>query len=73
MNETTYDKYQFYPANETNGRTNDGVVTVTMSDNHPNTEKTAFFSFADQVIREADAYVNFASFDDDSNGKLGEN
>jgi len=36
--ETTYNKYQFAPITETSGTTNDGVVTVTMSGNHPDSQ-----------------------------------
>ena len=34
--ETTYSKYQFTPASETSGCTNDGVITVDIPENHPN-------------------------------------
>ena len=39
--ETTYDKYQFTPATETYGWSNDGVITVNMPENHPNTQKNS--------------------------------
>ena len=68
--ETTYNKYQFTPITETSGTTNDGLVTVTMSGNHPNTQKNSWNSYAFTAITAADSSVNFASYDNDSNGKL---
>ena len=38
LDETTYGKFQFTPASETSGCNDEGVVTVTMSGNHPNTQ-----------------------------------
>ena len=70
FNETTYGKYQFSPANESNGCSNDGVVTVTMNENHPNTQKNSYSCYAEKAIRETDASVNYASFDTNLNGKL---
>ena len=71
MDETTYNKYQFSLSSETNESINDGIVTVTMSGNYPDTQKNSFPCYADLAIREADAYVQFASFDNDANGTLG--
>jgi len=68
--ETTYNKYQFTPITETSGTANDGLVTVTMSGNHPNTQKNSWNSYAFTAITAADSSVNFASYDNDSNGKL---
>jgi len=70
LNETTYGNYQFTPVAETSGCTDDGVVTVTMSGNHPNTQKTSWNSYAFTAITAADSSVNFASYDNDSDGKL---
>jgi len=39
--ETTYNKLQFTPITETSGTANDGLVTVTMSGNHPNTQENS--------------------------------
>lgn len=68
--ETTYSKYQFTPASETSGCTNDGVITVDIPENHPNTQNNSWNSYAFTVITAADSSVNFATFDSDSNGKL---
>lgn len=68
--ETTYSKYQFTPASETSGCTNDGVITVDIPENHPNTQKNPWACHASKAITEADSSVNFASYDNDDNGKL---
>ena len=70
LDETTYGKFQFTPVAETSGCTDDGVVTVTMSENHPDTQKNSWACYASKAITEADSSVNFAAFDNDSNGKL---
>ena len=49
LNETTYGKYQFSPVNESNGCTNDGFVTVTMNENHPNTQNEDGFFLIDKM------------------------
>ena len=44
--ETTYNNYQFSPAAESSGCTNDGVITVNMPENHPNTQKSSWSCYA---------------------------
>ena len=68
--ETTYNSYQFSPASESSGCSNDGVITVNMQENHPNTQKNSWACYAAKAIAETDSSVNFAAFDTDSNGKL---
>lgn len=70
LNETTYSKYQFAPAAETNGCINDGIVTVNITENHPNTQNSSWACYASTAIKSADSSVNFAAYDTDSNGKL---
>jgi len=70
LNETTYGKYQFTPASETSGCNNDGVVTVTMSENHPNTQRNSWDCYATSAISAADSSVNFEAFDTDGNDNL---
>ena len=70
LDETTYGKYQFTPVAETSGCTDDGVVTVTMSGNHPNTQKNSWACYASAAISATDSSVNFAAYDTDGNGKL---
>ncbi len=75
--ETTYNKYQFTPATETSGTTNDGLVTVTMGVNHPDTRNYGadnmskrYDCYAAAAITAADTYVNFAAYDTDSNDNI---
>ena len=68
--ETTYNKYQFTPITETSGTANDGLVTVTMSGNHPDTQDDSWACYASTAITATDSSVNFAAYDNDSNGKL---
>jgi len=68
--ETTYNNYQFSPASESSGCSNDGVITVNMPENHPNTQSKTWACYAAKAIAETDSSVNFAAFDTDSNGKL---
>ncbi len=68
--ETTYSKYQFTPASEPSGCSNDGVITVDIPENHPNTQKNSWSCHASKAITEVDSYVNFAAFDTDSNDNL---
>jgi len=68
--ETTYNNYQFTPASESSGCSNDGVITVNMSGNHPNTQKNSWNSYAFSAITATDSSINFASYDNDGNGKL---
>ncbi len=70
LNETTYGKYQFSVASESEGCSNDGIVTVTMNEAHPNTQKNSYACYAEKAIRETDASVNYASFDTNGNSKL---
>ena len=68
--ETTYNNYQFSPASESSGCSNDGVITVNMPENHPNTKSETWASYAFSAITATDSSINFASFDNDGNGKL---
>ncbi|SUZ73359.1 uncharacterized protein METZ01_LOCUS26213 [marine metagenome] len=68
--ETTYSKYQFTPVSESSGCSNDGVITVNMPENHPNTQKNSWACYAAKAITEADSSINFAAYDTDGNDKL---
>ena len=70
MAETTYNYYQFSPASESSGCSNDGVITVNMDEDHPNTQKNSWACYAAKAIAETDSSINFSTFDTDSNGKL---
>ena len=73
LDETTYGNYQFTPVTETSGCTNDGVVTVSMAENHPDTrnyDDKSFGCYAAAAITEADSDVNFAAYDTDGNDNI---
>ena len=70
MAETTYNNYQFSPASESSGCSNDGVITVNMNEDHPNTQTNSWACYASKAIAETDSSINFSTFDTDSNGKL---
>ena len=74
--EVSYGKFMVYPAEETHGTTNDGIITVGLSGNHPNfvvpgkpNGKDAAPWFVD-ALGKADPYIDFSSYDADSDGKL---
>jgi len=68
--ETTYGKYQFTPMPEISGCSNDGVLTVDIPENHPNTQRNSWNAHAFKAIIATDSYVNFADYDNDSNGSI---
>ncbi|MFH1227696.1 MAG: M6 family metalloprotease domain-containing protein, partial [Planctomycetota bacterium] len=71
FDEVSYNQLTFAPATESYGTANNGVVIVTLAYNHPNTDTgTASRQVANDAIIAADFYVNFASYDTDSNGKI---
>jgi len=70
FHETTYGKYQFKPATESDGCSNDGIITVTMNENHPNTQKNSYACYAEKAIRKADEYIDFSQYDSDNNTVL---
>ncbi len=70
MAETTYNNYQFSPASESSGCSNDGVITVNLDEDHPNTQKNSWACYAAKAIAESDSSINFSTFDTDNNGKL---
>ena len=71
--EVSYNNLDLIPASESYGTANDGIVVVTLTSNHPNTGGSTGDTNR-QIVREAliaaDSYVNFAVFDDDSNGYI---
>jgi len=72
-NEVSYEQLTIAPAEETGGIPNNGIISVTLATNHPNTDNT--FGVDNQLLTKdailaADPYINFASFDTDANGSL---
>jgi len=74
--EISNSKFQFTKANESNATLNDGVVSVHLNYNHPNTSvsSTSFDSMAYPDLKDAlvavDAQVDFSNFDSDANGVI---
>jgi M6 family metalloprotease-like protein/uncharacterized repeat protein (TIGR02543 family) len=71
--EVSYNHLDFIPAPESYGTANDGVVVVTLHYPHPNTGGNLGDTNR-QIVKDAlfaaDPYVDFAAFDDDSNGYI---
>lgn len=71
--ETSNNTFYFSPAAETYGTANDGVVRVTLNYRHPNTGFNTNYknqNIVKNAVAAADAYVNFKSFDSDSDGMV---
>ena len=65
-------RFWFNPAEEAEGTVNDGVVSVTLAINHPNTfaiDDTVRAAVKEALIA-ADPYVNYQAFDANANGTL---
>jgi len=74
--EVSYGKFMVYPAEETRGTANDGIITVSLSGNHPNfalvgkeggKDPTTWFTDA---LSKADPYIDFSVYDADADGHL---
>ncbi|HOX29487.1 MAG TPA: M6 family metalloprotease domain-containing protein, partial [bacterium] len=65
--EVSYGQLQLLPAPESYGSANNGVVVVTVPHSHPNSDGEQ--TVAD-VIHAADSFVDFSSFDRNTDGKL---
>ncbi|MBD3825123.1 MAG: M6 family metalloprotease domain-containing protein, partial [Epsilonproteobacteria bacterium] len=69
-NEASAGNFSFAIASESQGTPNDGVVRVTLNENHPNTSIDSFSAFAaalypdfKSALAAVDSSVNFAAFD----------
>ena len=79
----TNGRFWFYPADETsadvhkNGKVNDGIVNVVVKYKHPEaqTNSTSNEDAASRqaALKEADKYVDFASFDKNNDGRIAYN
>ena len=74
--EVSYGKFMVYPAEETHGTANDGIITVSLSGNHPNfvfpgkpDGKSPVPWFTD-ALSKADPYIDFSKYDADADGHL---
>jgi M6 family metalloprotease-like protein len=72
MNEISYGKFQFGIANEINGTVNDGIITVSLNENHPNpgNDFTPFLDRLNSAIALADTDINFAQYDVNNDGSI---
>ncbi|WP_373231014.1 M6 family metalloprotease domain-containing protein [Cohnella sp.] len=64
--EASNNQFYFSPANETDGSANDGIITVALDRNHPNTRnKTNNVNrvLVQQALNAANSQVDFASYD----------
>ncbi len=71
--EVSNGKFMLYPASETYGTENDGIITVSLEGNHPNFGRGDVVSpqsaFSD-AIGKADPFIDFSAFDSNSDGYL---
>ena len=69
--EVSYGKFMLYPAEETHGTANDGIISVSLSGNHPNfstdVSPTPWFTDA---LKKADPYIDFSKYDNNSDTYL---
>ena len=73
--EVSYGKFMVYPAGETHGTANDGIITVSLSGNHPNFDKTSSSgvftdTYFSEALTKADPYIDFSKYDEDDDGHL---
>ena len=79
----TNGRFWYYPAEETsadvhkNGKINDGVVNVVVKHKHPeaqtNSNSNEDAASRQAALKEADKYVDFASFDKNNDGRIAYN
>lgn len=71
--EASYGQFTIDPASETQGTANDGIISVTLGYAHPNTGGSTGDANR-QIVRDAliaaDPYINYSSFDTNSNNAL---
>ena len=73
--EVSNSKFQFAKANESGGTLDDGIISVTLDKNHPNTDVDDFFNFESNVypdlkaaLEAVDDNMDFSNYDSDANG-----
>ena len=71
MNEISYGKFQFIPANETDDIEDDGIITVQLNENHPNTQgDVSFLSRLNDAIALANAEIDFSVYDSNNDNAI---
>lgn len=71
--ENSNNKFYFSPANETSGTTNNGVVKVTLAQNHPNTAGNTSDvnrQLVANALNAANSQVNFSLYDTNKDGNI---
>ncbi|HIQ16048.1 MAG TPA: M6 family metalloprotease domain-containing protein, partial [Leucothrix sp.] len=64
LNEVSYGNFQFTKAIETQGVVNDGIITVILDQNHPDTRNVGDIEpLLKTALAAADAFIDFASYD----------
>lgn len=70
-------KFWFYPAEETEGTANDGIIDVVINQKHPDAiyghneaSKTRWANERVLALKAADEYIDFSKYDKDGNGDL---
>ena len=74
-NEISYGKFQFEAVSETEGTTNDGIITVKLNKDHPGNTGDNKFDEDDllNALTLSDGYINYLDYDKNNNGSLGVN
>ena len=72
MNEVSYDKFQYVPASETDGTADDGIITLHLNENHPNTQgdSVAFLSRLNSALVLADSKIDFSLYDTNNDNAI---
>ncbi|RUM69545.1 MAG: hypothetical protein DSZ09_05540, partial [Sulfurovum sp.] len=72
MKEISYNTFQYKGANEDNGIHNDGIITVSLNENHPNTagDSEAFLSRLNRAVSLADPFIDFSQYDTNHDGAI---
>lgn len=73
--EVSNENFKYLSANE-NWKNNDGIISVFLSDNHPNTDidnlymEDRIYGSVTKALVATDQYINFADYDTDGNGNI---
>ena len=68
-NEISYGNFQFKEANETDGTVNDGIITVSLNENHPG-DVDSFIDRINSAASLANSYIDFSAYDKNHNGAI---
>jgi M6 family metalloprotease-like protein len=74
--QTSTNNFQFKKVSENNGDINDGIISISLEENHPNIDvDNSFFAettYSDlkKSLQKADKYIDFSNYDTDANGYI---